>query len=147
VTVKGVGVLALRFAEVGETVQAAAVGVPEQAKLTIPFTPAASRLYVAGCPAATVFDELPPLATERDREVPIPLKASDCGLPPALSATTSIPFRAPVAWGVKDTGMVQTAPGAKVAPQLFCRVKSLRVVVTPEMLRVEVPTLLTLTCV
>src|SRR5207249_3783159 len=38
-----------------------------------------------------------------------------CGLPPALSATDSVPVRAPKAVGVKVTLMVQFAPAAKVA--------------------------------
>src|SRR5207249_8693686 len=38
-----------------------------------------------------------------------------CGLPPALSATDSVPVRAPKAVGVKVTLMVQFARAAKVA--------------------------------
>src|SRR5438105_1762696 len=38
-----------------------------------------------------------------------------CGLPPALSATDSVPVRAPEAAGVKVTLMVQFPPAAKVA--------------------------------
>src|SRR5437588_12885736 len=38
-----------------------------------------------------------------------------CGLPPALSATDSVPVRAPEAAGVKVTLMVQVPPAAKVA--------------------------------
>src|SRR5438552_1226662 len=38
-----------------------------------------------------------------------------CGLPPALSASDSVPVRAPEAVGVKVTLMVQFAPAAKVA--------------------------------
>src|SRR5207244_627161 len=38
-----------------------------------------------------------------------------CGLPPALSASDSVPVRAPKAVGVKVTLMVQFPPAAKVA--------------------------------
>src|SRR5205823_2776797 len=45
----------------------------------------------------------------------LPICASVCGLPPALSATDSVPVRAPEAVGVKVTLMEQLAPAAKVA--------------------------------
>src|SRR5213082_2516064 len=47
--------------------------------------------------------------------VPFPLSGNVCGLPPALSATDSVPLRAPEAVGVKVTLMEQLAPAAKVA--------------------------------
>src|SRR5947208_8372569 len=47
--------------------------------------------------------------------VPFPLSGTVCGLPPALSATDSVPVRAPEAVGVKVTLMEQLAPAAKVA--------------------------------
>src|SRR5207249_1756977 len=47
--------------------------------------------------------------------VPFPLSVMICGLPPALSASDSVPVRAPKAVGVKVTLMVQFAPAAKVA--------------------------------
>src|SRR5205823_1019322 len=47
--------------------------------------------------------------------VPFPLGGTVCGLPPALSATDSVPVRAPEAVGVKVTLMEQLAPAAKVA--------------------------------
>src|SRR5207237_8865917 len=47
--------------------------------------------------------------------VPFPLSVMICGLPPALSASDSVPVRAPEAVGVKVTLMVQFAPAAKVA--------------------------------
>jgi hypothetical protein len=46
---------------------------------------------------------------------PVPLKATVCGLPEALSVTVRVPVRAPVVVGVKVTFMVQFAPAAKVA--------------------------------
>src|SRR5437867_1489177 len=47
--------------------------------------------------------------------VPFPLSVMICGLPPASSASDSVPVRAPEAVGVKVTLMVQFAPAAKVA--------------------------------
>src|SRR5207302_1228857 len=47
--------------------------------------------------------------------VPFPLSATICGLPAALSASDSVPVRAPKAVGVKVTLMVQLLPAAKVA--------------------------------
>src|SRR5437588_788945 len=47
--------------------------------------------------------------------VPFPLSVMICGLPPALSATDSVPVRGPEAVGVKVTLMVQFPPAAKVA--------------------------------
>src|SRR5437016_5277975 len=47
--------------------------------------------------------------------VPFPLRENICGLPPASSASDSVPVRAPEAVGVKVTLMVQVPPAAKVA--------------------------------
>src|SRR5437016_2226284 len=47
--------------------------------------------------------------------VPFPLSENICGLPPASSASDSVPVAAPAAVGVKDTLMVQFPPAAKVA--------------------------------
>src|SRR5436853_129804 len=47
--------------------------------------------------------------------VPLPLSGIICGLPPASTASDSVPLRAPEAVGVKVTLMVQFAPAAKVA--------------------------------
>src|SRR5205823_3788443 len=56
-----------------------------------------------------------PVNAKSGAAVPFPLSASVCGLPPALSATDSVPVRAPEAVGVKVTLMEQLAPAAKVA--------------------------------
>src|SRR5205823_2802128 len=47
--------------------------------------------------------------------VPFPLSGTVCGLPPALSATDSVPDRKSDAEGEKVTLMEQLAPAAKVA--------------------------------
>lgn len=57
-------------------------------------------------------------------EVPVPDKATDCGLPDALSVTERVPLRGPVTVGVKVTLMLQFAPAASVLPQLFVWAKS-----------------------
>ncbi len=38
--------------------------------------------------------------------VPLPLKATECGLPAALSVNNNVPVRAPVTVGLKLTGIV-----------------------------------------
>src|SRR6266566_2903572 len=45
---------------------------------------------------------------------PVPLRATDCGLPDALSVIVTLALRLPVAVGVKVTLMVQEAPAASV---------------------------------
>src|SRR5207244_2858168 len=47
--------------------------------------------------------------------VPFPLSEIICGLPPATSASVSVPVHAPAPVGVKVTLMVQFPPAAKVA--------------------------------
>src|SRR5437016_7734020 len=47
--------------------------------------------------------------------VPFPLRENICGLPPASSASDSVPVRAPEAVGVKVTLIGQFPPAAKVA--------------------------------
>jgi hypothetical protein len=50
--------------------------------------------------------------------VPVPVNVMLCGLPVALSVTTKLPVRVPVADGVNVTFVVQLAAGARVAPQV-----------------------------
>ncbi len=49
---------------------------------------------------------------------PVPVRATDCGLPAALSVTVTAPVRAPAAAGEKATPKVQLAPAATVLPQV-----------------------------
>ena len=46
--------------------------------------------------------------------VPVPVRATECGLPPALSVMLTLALRVPVAVGVKVTLMVQVLPAANV---------------------------------
>lgn len=50
---------------------------------------------------------------------PVPVTGTTCGLPAALSLTVTVPLALPETEGVKVTLMVQLAPAATVAPQLF----------------------------
>jgi hypothetical protein len=56
--------------------------------------------------------------------VPVPVRATVCGLPGALSAIESEALRAPVATGRKVTLMVQELPALRVAPHVVVRLKS-----------------------
>jgi hypothetical protein len=60
--------------------------------------------------------------------VPVPLRATVCGLPTALSLILSVAVRVPVAVGRKVTLIVQLAPAAKVLPHVCVWEKSLALV-------------------
>ena len=49
---------------------------------------------------------------------PVPVRATFCGEPVALSATSRVAVKVPVAAGLKLTEMVQVAPAASVVPQV-----------------------------
>src|SRR5581483_5132910 len=51
--------------------------------------------------------------------VPVPVNVIDCGLPLALSVMLILPVRVPVAVGEKVTLMLQLAPAANEAPQVW----------------------------
>ena len=58
--------------------------------------------------------------------VPLPVRATDCGLPEALSGTVTLALRLPTAVGAKVTMNVQLAAAASELPQvLLVREKSL----------------------
>jgi hypothetical protein len=57
-------------------------------------------------------------------EVPIPVRLTVWGLPVALSVTTMVAARLPLAAGEKVTLMVQLAPAATLDPQLLIWAKS-----------------------
>jgi len=74
----------------------------------------------------------------------LPLKATDCGLPGALSVTKSVPFIVSEVLGVKVTVTMQFAPDARVEPQVLVSPKlALAAILT--MLSVAVPELLSVT--
>ena len=75
----------------------------------------------------------------------MPESAIDCGLPVALSVTVMVPGRLPLEAGVKVTLMVQLAPAAMEAGQVFvCEYGALATMLlmtrapVPELVRVTV---------
>jgi hypothetical protein len=69
---------------------------------------------------------------------PVPLRATVCGLPEALSVIDSVPLMTPVALGVKVTLIVQLAVDATLVPQLSLSPK-LAVAVIPVMFKAALP--------
>lgn len=72
---------------------------------------------------------LPKIKLVADREIagalmPMPARDTTCGLSAALSVKVMLPFRAPVAVGVKTIVMVQLAEPARALPQLLVWAKS-----------------------
>jgi len=57
--------------------------------------------------------------TETVAATPVPLRATVCGLPVALSAIDRLAVLAPAVVGRKVTLMVQLFPAARLLPQLF----------------------------
>src|SRR5581483_7284702 len=55
---------------------------------------------------------------------PVPVRVKICGLPGASSTTVTLPVRLPPAVGVNVIVIVQLAPTASEAPQLFVCAKS-----------------------
>jgi hypothetical protein len=71
---------------------------------------------VAVWPATTVAD---PCAAVMLKSVPVPEKATECGLPAASSVIVTIADRAPAAVGVKVPVIVQFAPATTLVTQSF----------------------------
>ena len=80
--------------------------------------------------------------------VPLPDRATDCGLEAALSVMVIEAELAPMAEGVNRTTMEQLAPAASEAGQLLFWAKSLELEPaskTPEMVRADEPPLVSVT--
>ncbi len=75
---------------------------------------------------------------------PVPLKATDGGLPGALSAIDNVPVRVPICVGLNVTLIVQLARGATLEPQLCVWLKS-PLAVMLVMLSVVLPKLVSVT--
>ena len=75
---------------------------------------------------------------------PVPVRATVCGLPVALSEMVSEPERAPAAVGVKVTVSVQEAFAATLVPQLLVCEKSPEAVALL-IVRAEVPVFFSVT--
>jgi hypothetical protein len=97
----------------------------------------------AVCPAATVVDAEETGANEKS--CPVPLNATMCGLPAALSIIVSVPDLVTLAVGSKKTPIAQLEPAATVLPQAFSVPKSVALVVTLVMLREALPLFITVT--
>ena len=82
------------------------------------------RVYVADCPGETVAEGEEPDADVTVKSWPVPLSATACGLPGALSEMLMLPLRVPPAVGLKVTLIVQLAPSLTLLPQLFVCEKS-----------------------
>jgi len=67
-----------------------------------------------------------------EKSWPVPVSASVCGLPGALSVIVSVPVRAPDVAGSKKTPTEQLAPGATLLPQALSEPKSEGLVVIEE---------------
>ena len=107
----------LRVTDGGDGEHAASNGAPLQAKLTTPLRPppgAMLKLYVAVPPADTVALREEPTAGEMEKSVPVPERATLCGLPGTLSVMVSVPFRGPATVGKNVIWMEQLAAGAIV---------------------------------
>lgn len=78
------------------------------------------------------------------RPVPVPLKVTVCGLPPALSVRVMKPVLIWIAVGVQVTEMVQLAEAAREPPQLLDWAKSPEDVML-EMVRIALPVLVNVT--
>jgi hypothetical protein len=116
----------------GETVQVASEGAPVQVRLTLwlnPPSPAIVKVYVAACPGATAAEVEEPEDAASVKSWPVPLSATLCGLPKALSEMLMVPVLVPLATGLKVTEMVQLAPALTVVPQVLVSEKSPLVVI------------------
>lgn len=105
------------------TVQLASAGAPAQAKATAelnPPTPVTVTLKLSVWPSVTFCTDVGPVRPKSGAValVPVPVNATVCGLPLALSVMVSVPMRVPVAVGVNVTLITQVfdpAVAGKVA--------------------------------
>ena len=77
--------------------------------------------------------------------VPVPTRATICGLPGALSLNVKLPWREPFAVGVKVTLTAQLAPANTVAPQVLLEIAKSPLAAILEMFSVAVPVLVHVT--
>ena len=80
--------------------------------VVVPTFVTVTDLAALGAPTATV----PKLSETGEREicVPVPVKATFCGLVDASSLKVNVPLRMPITVGVKVTLTVQLVPAATV---------------------------------
>src|SRR6266481_214318 len=77
--------------------------------------------------------------------VPIPFKATTCGLVGASSVKVKLPVRVPFAVGLKVTLTAQLAPTDTVAPQVFLEIAKSPLAVMLAIFSVAVPVLVRVT--
>jgi hypothetical protein len=105
----------------GEKLQDAPVGRPEQEKLTAwlnPFDVVTAMVAVPDWPTVTL-SAAGDAVKEKSGATAVPDKATVCGLPLALSAMETEAVRVPVAVGLKVTLIAQLALAASVAAQVL----------------------------
>jgi len=87
-----------------------------------------------GVPTATVpkFSDDAESVTGELEVLPVPLRATVCGLFPALSVKVRVPVAAPEAVGVKVTPTVQVVPAATLVPQVLLEMPKGPLVAMPE---------------
>ena len=95
-------------------------------------------------PGETVAEVDEPGGAVKVKSSPVPVSATVCGLPTALSVMVTTPVLVPVAVGLKVTLRVQLAPAATFEPQVLVWEKS-PLAVMPVMLRAAFPVLLSVT--
>src|ERR1700690_2167073 len=102
--------------------------VPVIPMAVLPKVNAAAPLLVTVIPFETlVFSGVPAndrLVGARDTvgnatAAPVPVRATDCGLPAALSVAVTVAVRVPIAVGAKVTAILQLKPAARVVGQLL----------------------------
>jgi len=145
VTVTVAGLAPFKVTELGETTHVERFGVPVQPKETVWLKPPSGkrdREYVADWPAVTVAVG----ATGAiEKSCPVPVSATVCGLPGALSLIVKVPVLGPLVVGSKKTPISQLEPGAKLLPQALSVPKSLGLVVTLSISSAALPLFITVT--
>ena len=102
----------------GDTVQVVPMSAPAHARPTGDLNPPIGVMVTVNVrvlPAFTFWVPAGPVNPKSGAAVPFPLSGTVCALTPELSATDSVPVRAPKAAGVKVTLIVQFPLAAKVA--------------------------------
>lgn len=122
-TVKVLAFPLTRFRVAGTIEHVAPAGTPVQARVTVPLVPAepvSDSVYVAVCPLVTVALVEPPEAAPmvKPEAMPVPERATACGLEAALSAKVRVPVCALTVTGVNVTFTMHVAAGASTPPQV-----------------------------
>ena len=113
---------------VGVKVAVAPDGSPVAESVTglanAPFCAATVIEYCADPPDVMVWDAVVEEMVKVGSAVPVPLIATACGDPDALSATDKLAVKDATDVGAKTTAIVQLLPASRELPQVFVCVKS-----------------------